>query len=220
MKHYSLRYSLLTYRLDQLWFPLGLLALFVIVSLFLPDKIPTVARGYLGFAVPLVGGILAAYAVLDDPAIELRFATPLPAWRFLLERLGMVLAIQAVCAWSFQLFCLGMGEDLSVLGRGWGGVQLAWLVPTLSLITLGVTGALLAAQPVGGALLVGVLWLVEIILRGWLAFDEVGRYFLVFMRAAYPEVAWLASNEIAVAGWTLLLLASACFLLRHQERYI
>lgn len=220
MKCFSLRYSLLTYRLDQLWFPLGFWALCVIVSLFMPDKLVTVARGYLGFVLPLTGGILAAYAILDDPAIELRFATPIPAARTLLERLGMILAIQAAAAWAFQLFCLVMGKNLSVLGGGLWGVQLAWLVPTLSLMAMGMTGALLAAQPVGGALLVGVLWLVEVILRGWFASDEVARYFLVFMRASYPDIAWLTSNEIAVAGWTALLLVAAWTLLRRQERYI
>lgn len=220
MKHFSLRYSLLTYRLDQLWFPLGILALFMIVSMFLPEKIPTVARGYLGFAVPLMGGILAAYALLDDPAIELRFATPVPAARTLIERLGLILAIQAVSAGAFQLFCLAMGENLAGLAGGWWGVQLAWLVPTLSLMALGVTGALVAAQPMGGALLVGVLWLVEVILRGWFVLHTVGRYFLFFMRASYPDCAWLTSNEMAVAGWTALLLLVAAALFRRQERYI
>ncbi len=220
MKHFSLRYSLLTYRLDQLWFPLGFWALFVIVSLFLPDKLTTVARGYLGFVVPLMGGILAAYAVLDDPAIELRFATPVPASRMLLERLGMILGIQAISAWAFQLFCLAMGVDLAVLGSWWGGVQLAWLVPTLALMALGVTGALLGAQPMGGALLVGVLWLVELLFRAVFAFHKVARYFLFFMRASYPDCDWLTSNEIAVVVWTALLLVAAWALLRRQERYI
>ncbi len=219
MKSFSLRYSLLTYKLDQLWFPFGIWALFVIISLIMPDTLPTIARGYLGVATPLIGGILAAYAVLDDPAIELRFSTPIAAAWILVERLGMILIIQAISAWAFQVFCLAMGVNLALLGGTWG-VQLAWLVPTLALMALGISGALLAAQPMGGALLVGVLWLVEIILRGWFVSDTIGRYFLVFMRAAYPETAWLAWNEIAVAGWAILLLIASGALLQRQERYI
>ena len=38
-----------------------------------------IVRGYLGFIVPLIGGVLAAYGVLDDPALELRFSTPVRA---------------------------------------------------------------------------------------------------------------------------------------------
>lgn len=220
MKYFSLRYSLLTYRLDQLWFPFGFWALFVIVSLFIPEKIDIVARGYLGYAVPLMGGILAAYAILEDPAIELRFTTPVPAWRLLLERLGLILAIQALSAMTFQLFTLVMGGNLLAIFGGWWGLQLAWLVPTLSLMALGTTGALVATQPVGGALLVGVLWLVEVILRSPFAYHKVARYFLVFMRVSYPDIAWLTLNEISVLVWTTLLLVTAWILLQRQERYI
>ncbi len=220
MKHFSLRYSLLTYRLDQIWLPVGLLALFIIMSLFLPEKITILARAYLGFVVPLMGGILTAYSILDDPAIELRFAAPVSAARTLIERLGLILFIQMVNAGAFQIFCFIVGEDLSVFGGGVWSVQLAWLVPTLSLMALGVTGALLAAQPMGGALLVGVLWLLELILRAWFAYHNVARYFLFFMRAAYPDIAWLTSNEIAVLLWTVLLFIAAWALLHRQERYI
>lgn len=220
MKPHALRYALLTYRLDQIWLPLGFWALFVIICLFLPEKLTTVARGYLGFVVPLMGGVLAAYAVLDDPALELRFAAPVLASRTLLERLGTILFFQMISAWAFQGFCWIMGENLAVLGGGWWGVQLAWLVPTLALMALGITGALLAAQPMGGALLVGVLWFFQLILRGWLASHTVGRYFLVFMRAAYPELPWLAANEISVAVWAALLLVGAWALLQRQERYL
>jgi hypothetical protein len=219
MKRFSLRYSLLTYKLDQLWFPFGIWALFVTISLILPERLPTIARGYLGFAVPLIGGILAAYCILDDPAIELRFATPVPAAWVMVERLGLILVVQAVSVWAFQVFCQAMGVNLALLG-GSLGVQLAWLVPTLALMALGVSGGLLAAQPMGGALLVGVLWLVEIILRGWFATDRIARYFLVFMRASYPDLTWLTWNEIAVTGWSVMLLAVAWALLRRQERYL
>ena len=40
----------------------------------------------------------AAYSVLDDPALELRFATPVRAEQTLLARLGLILVIQAACA--------------------------------------------------------------------------------------------------------------------------
>jgi hypothetical protein len=219
MKRFSLRYSLLTYRLDQLWFPLAFWALFAVMALLIREKDLEIARAYLGCAIPLVGGILAAYGVLDDPALELRFATPIRPAQTLLERLGLIFLVQAACAFGFQVLCLALGVDFSILGN-WFAVQLAWLVPTLALMALGTTGALLAAQPAGGALLVGVLWLVEVILRGWFASDKIARYFLVFMRASYPNIAWLTLNEIAVAAWTALLLVAAWALLLRQERYI
>ena len=80
MKRSSLHYCLLTSRLDQLWFPLSFWVLFAIIGLIRgPQYILDTSRAYLGAVLPLIGGIMAAYAVLDDPALELRFATPSPA---------------------------------------------------------------------------------------------------------------------------------------------
>ena len=93
MKKTSIRYLLSTYRLDQLYLPAAFWALFAIVSLFQlePDHLLDMARSYLGAVVPLTGGIMAAYAILDDPALELRFSTPARAARMLIERLGLIL---------------------------------------------------------------------------------------------------------------------------------
>ena len=84
----ALKYSWLTYRRDPLWFPLAFLALFIFIVLVLRQPMAdfNVARAYLGFIVPLVGGVLAAFGVLDDPALELRFATPVRAEQTLLAR--------------------------------------------------------------------------------------------------------------------------------------
>src|SRR4029079_19208515 len=124
MKGASLKYAWLTYRRDSLWFPLAFLALFVVLTSILrhPAIRFSLARAYLGFIVPLIGGVLAAYAVLDDPALELRFATPVRAEQTLFARLGLILAVQAACALVFQLFVAALGIDLSPLG-GLLGVQ-------------------------------------------------------------------------------------------------
>jgi hypothetical protein len=219
MKRYSLRYSLLTYRLDQLWFPLAFWALFAVMTLLMRVRDVYIARAYLGCAIPLVGGIMAAYAVLDDPALELRFATPVRSAQTLLERLGLIFLVQAACALGFQLLCLALSVDLSVLGN-WFAVQLAWLVPTLALMTLGTAGSLLAAQTMTGAFLVGIAWIVELIARGWFAANRIGRYLLVFMGALMPDHPDLAANQASLLALSALLFVAAWALLHRQERYI
>ncbi|RPJ47838.1 MAG: hypothetical protein EHM21_07970, partial [Chloroflexi bacterium] len=142
MKHFALRYNLLTYRFDQLYLPAAFWVLFTIICLFRmqPEYLLDMAQAYLGAVVPLIAGIMGAYAILDDPALELRFAAPARAERFLLERLGLILTVQAFCALTFQVFVLALGADLSSLGTIFQ-VQLAWLVPALSLMTLGCLGS-------------------------------------------------------------------------------
>ena len=220
MKSNKLRYTFSSYRLDQLYLPAAFWLLFAIICLFRPepDNLLDMARAYLGAVVPLVGGIMAGYAILDDPALELRFATPSRAGSFLLERLGLILGIQAVCALTFQVFVLLLGADLSILGNTFG-VQLAWLVPTLSLMTLGCCGSLLAAQTMAGAFLCGLTWLIELLARGWLARNN-GKYVLVFMSALMPDHPDLIANQITLSVLSLLLLISSWRLLRRQERYI
>jgi hypothetical protein len=219
MKRFSVSYSLLTYRLDQLWFPLAFWALFAVIVLMLREKDLEIARAYLGCAIPLIGGVLSAYGVLDDPALELRFATPVRAAQTLLERLGLIFLVQAICAFSFQLLCLALGVDFSILGN-WFAVQLAWLVPTLALMALGTAGSLLAAQMMTGAFLVGIAWLVELIARDWFAAHRIGRYFLVFMGALIPDHPALAANQASLLGLSILLFVAAWLLLQRQERYI
>lgn len=220
MRRFSLRYTLLTYRLDQIWLPAAFWALFVIISLFRnePDDVLDMTRAYLGTVVPLVGGILAAFAVLDDPALELRFATPIRAEQLLLERLGLIFVVQTGCAMTFQWVALALKADLSMLGN-WTDVQLAWLVPTLSLMGLGCAASLLGAQTTSGVFVAGLVWLIELLARGWLA-QNVGKYLLVFMAALMPDHPALIANRVCLLVLTTGLLVIAWALLSRQERYI
>ncbi len=217
----SLRYSLLTFRLDLLWFPAAIWTLFIIVAWLIRGSFNSldVSRGFLGFALPLVAGVLGAYAVLDDPALELRFSTPRPAWRWLLERLGMLVVVIAIDALSYQAFMAAIGADLSSLGN-LAVRQLVWLVPSLGLISLGSLFAFLFAGSTTGAMAVGVLWIIQLLLRGWFAANPVARYFFVFMGVNNPGHPFLAVNFTSLTLTSAALLLASWMLLKIQERYI
>ena len=222
MRSFSLRYTLLTYKLDQLWFPAGLWALFVILAIiFRSDgsKLFDVARAYLGAVLPLLGGVLAAYVVLDDPVLELRFATPVPAWQVLSERLGFTLSILALTAFSYQALVVALGCDLAQLGNPLA-VQLAWLVPTLAMMGLGCLGALVFAQPTAGAMLVGLVWLFELVARGWFIDDRWARYFMLFLGIFVPGHPDLRLSQLVLLAVTIVFLIVAWALYHKQERYI
>lgn len=214
-----MKYSWLTYRRDALWFPPSLWALFVVIVLIMrhPDVQFNLARGYLGFILPLISGIMAAYSVLDDPALELRFSTPVRAEKTLLTRLGLILAVQTACALSFQVFLLALNVDLSHLG-GPFGVQLAWFLPTLFLIALGIAGSLAAAQTAMGAFLVGAVWLVQVMMKGW--FDANARYLHLFRGLLVPDDPDLALNQCVLLAGSMALLFFSWAILHRQERYI
>lgn len=219
MKRFSLHYALRTYRYDMLWFPLAFWVLFAIIcGLVRPQELMNITRAYLGTVIPLVAGVMAAYAVLDDPALELRFATPIPASQTILEPLIITFLVQTVMALSFQFFAVLLGGDFSVFLSVWH-LQLAWILPTLALMSLGFFGALLAAQTTIGAMVVGLVWIFEVIARGWLAHNN-GKYVLVFMGALMPDHPDLLANHLSVFGISLVLIVTAWVLLHRQERYI
>jgi hypothetical protein len=219
MKGAALKYSWLTYRRDQLWFPLAFLALFIVIVLIMrhPQVRFSLARAYLGFIVPLTGGILAAYGVLDDPALELRFSTPVRAEQTLLARVGLILAVQAVCALGFQLFVGALGVDLSPLG-GLFSVQLVWFLPTLALAALGTAGALAGAQTAMGAFLAGAVWLVQLIMNSWLKLNA--RPVFLFLGVLVPDHPDLALNQWVLFAGSMALLLVSWALLCRQERYL
>jgi hypothetical protein len=219
MKTAAWKYAWLTYRRDSLWFPPALWALFVVIVLIMRHSAVrfNLARGYLGFILPLISGIMAAYAVLDDPVLELRFATPVRAGQTLLAPLGLIVAVQTACALSFQLFLLALKVDLSPLG-GLLGIQLAWFLPTLSLIALGTAGSLAGAQTSMGAFLVGAVWLVQVMIKSWL--EANAKYMHLFLGVLVPRDPDLAVNQCVLLAGSIALLSFSWALLHRQERFI
>ena len=220
MKRFSLKYTLLTYRLDQLWFPLAFWAFFVILTLLLREQVDdfNIARAYIGVAIPLIGGFMAAYAILDDPAIELRFATPIRAAQILFERTFLILLVQAVCALAFILFALLIGVDFSPLGDAFA-LHLSWLVPTVAMIALGTFGAILGAQTMIGSFLVGLVWIIEVIIRDAIAVNN-WKYAYIVLGNLAPEHPDLAANQVALFGISTSFLLFPWLLMYKQERYI
>lgn len=219
MSFSAFRYTWLTYRRDQLWFPLAIFLLFVFLILFLPAAGVrfNLLRAYLGFILPLVGGITAAYAVLDDPALELRFSTPLRASRTLLSRVGLIVAIQVAAGLLFQLVAVLGNIDVAALG-GPVARQLAWLTPTLALIAVGTFGALAGARTATGAFLAGASWLVQLTMRSW--FEANLDCLFLFKGIHAPGSPGLASNQGVLLALAALLFWLSTLLLERQERYL
>ncbi len=221
MKGASVRYAVMSARLEQFWLPAALLGGFVIVALLVrgSDRLLALERIYLGFVIPLTAGALTAYAITEDAASEIRFAAPISVWRSLLERLGPTLAVAALCAGAFRAALGVMGGPPSPLG-GWASAQLAWLVPCTVLMAVGCAGALAGRGPSAGALTVGVIWLFELIARTSFERSDWARYLLIFMGALMPDHPSVRANQCALMALGAALLGASAALLRRPERYL
>ena len=216
----SLRYQFVIHR-EQFWLPIALVALFGAITAILGEHQYQIeaAASLLSVILPLTGGILAASAVVEDPTLELHFAAPRAPWRWLADSSVVILAIVAACSLAYQAWLAVLGIDLSsygdVLSR-----QFLWFIPALSLVALGSAMAALTAQGTLAALVVGGVWLFEIIARGWMASGEVGRKLLFIIGYVDRGAADLPISYAALIGLSLGLLAVAGLLLRRTERYI
>jgi hypothetical protein len=208
-------------RPGQAVLPAAFWALFALIILLDPRPSGWIdsARGYLGAVLPLLGGGLGAYAVLDDPVLEILFATPVRAERMLAERLGPPLLVIAAAAVSFQIFLRLLGFDFAVLG-GPLSLQFDWVVPTLALTGWGASTALAARHCAAGALAVSVVWILQLIARGWFLSLEAGGVFFLFLGIFRPEDSRLVANRVVLTVLAGVFMAAAVALLKKQERYI
>lgn len=217
---FPLRYHLLAYSKDHLYLPAGIWGIFAILAGAAPVERPDqIGAAFLGLVLPLLAGVLAASSLLDDPALELQFAAPRRATRMLLERLALLLGIVATGAISYQAFLGILGVDLSLYGSLLQR-QALWLVPSLGMLAMGSALAMATAQSTVAGMLVGLLWLGQILLRGLLIGSPWARHLFLFAGFFTPGNRDLALTYLCLVGLAGLLIALAGRALERQERYL
>jgi hypothetical protein len=222
MATYSLlHYHLLAYRRDQFWLPAGLWGLFALVAFWFAreDKASQIAASYLGVVLPLLAGVLSASAFVDDPALELQLAAPRSPARLLGERSALLLGVIALAAVLYQVLLAFLDINLDPLGN-LAVRQLIWLVPSLAIMGLAHAAALGAAQTMVGAMAAGLVWLLQLLLRGWFAQSAWAKYVLLFLGVEVPGTPDLPANLLCLLALAAALAGLSVFCLRRPERYL
>jgi hypothetical protein len=214
------RYSLRAHLAGQLWLPVAIWALFIfLVYTQRSYNADQIAIAFQVVVMPLLVGITAGYALLDDPALELHLASPVSAARMLLRRVGGQLVIVTVLVVLFQLMCAAAGLDLS----GYGSLlmrQVFWMVPCLALSALGCALTLAFSQTTPSVLLISILWLLQLFLRHWFIDHNIARYLFLFTGLFFPQHPEANTIQIALVCITMILFFISWMLLQRQERYI
>jgi hypothetical protein len=214
------RYSLRAHLAGQLWLPAAIWALFIFLVLTqLDNNAKEIAVTFPVVVMPLLAGITAGYALLEDPALELQLASPVSAARMLLRRLGGQLLIVTVLVALFQAVCAAAGLDLS----GYGSLlmrQVFWIVPCLTLSALGCALTLAFSQTTPSVLLISIVWLLQLILRHWIINHNPARYFFLFTGLFFPQHPAANAIQLSLVVITAVLFIISWMLLQRQERYI
>lgn len=216
-----LQFVLRTYQASMFWLPAAIWALvLIVVGIFGKNfQAVTVSSAYTGVVLPLIGGILGAYAFLDDPVLELQFASPRAAFRAIVEKFGVIMLVLAVCSISYQLIIHWIGLDMREYGSIWQR-QAAWIVPCIAMTLGGMTAAFGSAQCTTGAMMVGMVWIVEVIARDWFLMTPAAKNFFLFTGALYPKATSVISSQLTILGLSIIFLITGWVLFQKQERFI
>jgi len=213
-------YGLRAHLAGQLWLPASLWLMFaVLVYTQIGFNAKEIAVSFAVVVLPLLAGIMAGYALVDDPGLELQFSAPLSSARMLLGRVGGQVGVVALAALLFQAYCALIGLDLSAFGSPLVR-QLFWLAPCLVMSALGACLTLCFTHPTPAALCVASLWLLQLFLRYWFIQNVPARYFFLFPGLFFPE-----HPQVGMILTSLFCLAAVLFLaswalLKRQERYL
>jgi hypothetical protein len=87
-------------------------------------------------------------------------------------------------------------------------------------LALGSAASLLAKNSSGGFAIIGGLWIIQLLLRGWFIQKPVWSNILLFYGVMEPLDKSLVNNQITLLIISIVLLALTHFLINKQERYI
>ncbi len=186
------------------------------------------ARGLLALlenGLPLIGGLLAAFVVGSDPAIELHLAAATP-YRFTAGlRLALIILWTTLCTGGAALVITAAGYWLAILqSLSIGESILLWLAPLLWFIGAGATLALLLRSRAASGALLGMVWIAQFIFKPqFLQNGVLERVYLFLTEEAGVPSYWLANRLILLAialallGLTMLLLGRSESLLGGEH---
>ncbi|GEM_PF-3148873 len=180
-----------------------------------------VLLAYLEVLLPAIAGLLAAH-VFADPVLEVLSSLPFSLRRLLAERLFTVSLVVGVGGMAMPVWAwLWRISSPQLYGLGW---ILVWSAPAMAFIGLGAVGAILARSSSVGALLVGSVWLLQLIFQGEMLLHPAGRVFLLFLTSLQPDAPEWPLNRallmgLGVLGTTLALAATSVVepFLRRRE---
>ena len=137
----------------------------------------------------------------------------------MVERLGAILGLAAIGSVLFQLYAAAIGVGLGPYGD-LAARQLLWVVPTITLAALGGFAALGFVGSTFGALLAGLVWVAEILLKDWFLMPGWHRYVFLYLAERAPGVAEVPVSQICLTALAILFVAASALLIRREERYI
>ncbi len=169
----------------------------------------------LEFGIPPVAGLAAAHLIASDPAKELHLAAQHAYPRTMLLRLGLFTAWVALVTAAVALVASRTGYWL--VTRPAPQDQLTWIAPMLWCVAAGAALALLVRSIVASSAILGMLWLGELLLRGYFLGNSVLQKQFLFLTIVEPDASFWLANREALIAIACVFLVVITLVLRNNE---
>ena len=180
-------------------------------------QVSRMLAAYLEAGLPLAAGLAAATIVTDDPAVDLQLSLETHYRTTVLRRLGMLLGLSALFAfsWASVLWLTGLWD--AWVPETFLPGQLIWLSPLLFFVAAGaVLALLLRGRSAAGAVLGGI-WLAQQVLAAYFLTKEWLRPFYLCATLRAPGADFWLENRLALIGVALALLIVFAMLFRSES---
>lgn len=216
----KIKYNLQVFQKDLFWFPFAMMSLFLIISIFTKDSFTSsIPKAFLGYLMPLIAGGLAAYAYLEDQALELKFTFNQRNTKFIFKRLSVVLIISIIVSICYQiglhLFQISIDGFTNTLQ-----LQLSWFIPVVANIAFASFISLVTKSSNLSFSLIGGIWILQVIARGFFSQHTFLSLFLLFQGTMVPGTKQATINYISLLLISLVSILFSLILIKKQERYI
>jgi hypothetical protein len=183
-----------------------------------------VARGLLvllEFGLPPVAGLLAAYLVTGNPALELHLTLPRSYAALMWLRLLLLTLWCALAAVVISAVIAAAGYWVAPQAEP--RRQLIWAAPMLWFIACGALLSLLLRSRVASSAVLGMVWLGELFLRAYFLQNAALQKVYLFLTletvpgSSAPASAYWLTNRLTLLVSAALFLSAVAFLLRRGE---
>jgi hypothetical protein len=202
-------------------FGVAVLLTFVVasrISGYGTTKVNRQLGGGLEMVLPLAAAIVAVFAAVSDPCLELQLSLPIPYRRTVGRRVLLALA------WTVPLGPVGtvylrLSGHLAT-NRDVVTAQLVWLAPTLWLVAVGMLAAMVFRSAPAAAALVAIIWLFEQIQHDNLLHGRWTRPIFLFTTTYAPDSPTWLPDRLWLVTTAFVPAAAGAWLLRRPERLL
>jgi len=180
------------------------------------DTVRLLLVTYLEVTLPFIGALLSILSFPESNMIEILFILRMAPRQILLEKLISVGTVIIVCAFLVT----GAAFIFSPIAMTFTKTIFVWLAPTICLTGIGIACCVMTASSKTSAAVVGLIWILELMLKGEILSSPMGEATFLFLSWQLPESELWEMNRVVLCTLGLISLWFALKKLQWAEPFL